>query len=148
LELGRTDRAERNAIAVQVAALAVVTWDEAFSGDVRIGADFIVSRCLPLIGPTVSCRISFGRVPLESISAVNPQRVSITPNGGYPVLRERLQSDPGYDSVPLCFGRSSRGITLWDGHRRMATYWAAGRTDVPAWIATFKRGPGMITVGQ
>lgn len=138
---------DREPLALAVEAMAHGSWDPAFQNDVREGALFMTSRMIALVSPGIDCLIAFGRVPLRSITDVNPMRVAITAEGGYPLLRERLSADPLYDSVPLSLGRSSRGIALWDGHRRMETYRAAGRSDVPAWVATFRHGVGLIRVG-
>lgn len=140
-----TVRLDREPLVREVAALASGSWSPEFQNDVTEGAWFVVARAIALVQGGVDCVISFGRVRLVDIGSTNPLRRAVTAEGGYPILRERLALDPAYDSVPLSFGRSSRGITLWDGHRRMETYRAAGRLDVPAWVATFKRGTGLVS---
>lgn len=137
-------RLDREPLVRSVAGLATGGWDPEFQNDVEKGAWFVVARAIALVGPGIDCVVSFGRVALSSITETNPRRVAVTSKGGYPNLRRRLETDPSYDSVPLSFGRSSRGIALWDGHRRMETYRAAGRSDVPAWVATFRLGSGAI----
>lgn len=117
-------------------------------GDVREGAEFTVGRALGLMGDRVDCVISLGQVALTEVTTVNPDRVAITAVGGYPQLRRMLTRDPSYEAVPLSVGRSRQGTTLWDGHRRFETYRAAGRGSFPAWIATFRRGSGLLYVSD
>ena len=131
-------RLERPRLEDEAFSLAVGTWGQAYVGDVRFCASFLVSRIAALVSPKIDCSVSFGRVPVIGITR-NPSRISVTPDGGYPVLRDLLVSDPSYDSVPLCVGVSKAGRILWDGHRRIETYRSAGRESFPAWIARFVR---------
>lgn len=139
-------RLSRSELISQLTAIASGGWSARFQNDVAEGAAFIVGRALALTSERVDCVFSFERVPIAGITVLNPDRVSVTPTGGYPVLREALQSDPSYDSIPLSIGRSRRGTSVWDGHRRLETYRAAGRIDVPAWVATFRNGSGLMFV--
>jgi len=113
---------------------------------VEEGARFTVARAIALVTDRVDCVFAFGRFPISGVTLLNPQRVDVTPEGGYPMLRSRLEADPLYDSVPISIGRSRRGTSVWDGHRRLETYRAAGRTDLPAWTATFRPGSGLIVI--
>jgi hypothetical protein len=142
----REVRLDRAPLVSELVGLANGTWDMRFRNDVEEGAAFIVGRALALVTDRIDCVLSFERFPLSDISIVNPLRVSVTPTGGYPILRERLESDPGYDAVPLSIGRARGGASVWDGHRRLETYRAAGRSDVPAWVATFRKGSGLFVV--
>ena len=140
-------RLDRGPLVAATIAIASGSWDRPFQGSIDQCAEFVVARAMALVSPSIGASISFSRVRLADITETNPDRVAITARGGYPQLRQRLVDDPGYDSVPVSVGRSSRGITLWDGHRRMETYRAAGRIDIPAWMATFRRGgPGTISI--
>ena len=123
------------------------SWARCYDGDALAIARFTVGRAIALIGPSIDCLISFARAPIESVSIVNPDRIDVTPDGGYPLLRQMLEGDPHYDSIPLSLGKSKRGLALWDGHRRLETYRAAGRVDVPGWISIFRNGSGMLRIG-
>lgn len=138
-------RLDRNPAIEGVTGLAIGRWHDQFKDDVRGEAGFSVARAIALIGPGIDCVFTFERVSLAGITAVDRHRIESTGGRGYPMLRESLLSDPGYDSVPLSVARTSRGITLWDGHRRFATYRSAGRNDVPAFVATFRRGSGLLS---
>ncbi len=139
-------RDHRHLLVRWLAALATGAWDPRFQGDAEEGARFTVSRALPLVRPDIDCVLSLERVSISDVAIVNPMRMEATPFGGYPMLRRRLESDPGYDSVPLSMGRSRQGVSLWDGHRRLETYRSAGRSDVPAWTASFRPGRGLLAV--
>ena len=139
-------RLGREALVSELVDMASGGWDPSFQGDVVEVAGFALARALAVVTAGVDCVISFGRVPLAGVTVWDPARRAITPEGGYPVLRERLRAEPGYDSVPLAVGVSGRGTAVWDGHRRLETYRAARRPDFPAWIATFRRGRGTVRV--
>lgn len=139
-------RLSREAIVQELNSITRGAWDRRFQGDIVPCIRFIVARAIALVNGQIDCELGFDRFPISGITVVNPGRVGITPQGGYPVLRQRLETDASYDSVPLSVGRSGRGASMWDGHRRLETYRSAGRTDFPAWIATFKRGSGLIRV--
>jgi hypothetical protein len=141
-----TSRVDRSPIVDAVASIVVRTWDRGFDGDIIALARFVVSRAIALARADVDCVISFGRVLLSDVAVLDPNRVAVTSVGGYPTLLERLRSDPAYDSVPLSVGCSRDGTSLWDGHRRLETYRAAGRTDFPAWSASFHRGSGRVVI--
>ena len=141
----RDIRLDRTPLVSDLVRVVTRTWDERFDGSVIEIAAFITGRIEGMMDPGMDCVITFGRVPIESITVLNPQRVAVTPAGGYPILARRLASDPSYDSVPIALGRSARGVAIWDGHRRFETYRSVGRRDVPAWTSTFRRGSGLIT---
>lgn len=136
----------RDPIIEGIHGLASGSWDRDFETDVRACSGFMAARIMGLMSDRLDCTVSYGRVAVSSINMVNPQRIAVTPQGGYPILRSRLSLDPTYDSVPLSVGRSARGVALWDGHRRFETYQAAGRNDCPAWIASFRFGTGFVIV--
>lgn len=137
-------RLDRTPLVSALVGMATGSWRASFQEDVCGVAGFMAARIEPLMREDIDCVVSFERIPLGSISQTNPDRISVTPRGGYPMLRHALESDPAYDSVPVSVGRSGRGTALWDGHRRVATYRSAGRQDVPAWVATFRRGNGTV----
>lgn len=139
-------RLSREVLVRELAAMTHGSWDPRFQGDVAPCIRFIVARAIALVSGKIDCEIRFDRFPVSGITVVNPERVEVTPRGGYPILRQRLESDPLYDSIPLSVGRSGRGSSIWDGHRRLETYRAAGRPDFPAWIASFRSGSGLISV--
>lgn len=139
-------RLSRETLVRQLASITHGNWDTRFQGDIVPCIGFIVARAVALVSDRIDCELRFDRFPISGITVLNPERVEVTPRGGYPILRQRLEADPSYDSVPLSVGRSGRGASVWDGHRRLETYRSAGRTDFPAWIATLKRGSGLIRV--
>lgn len=139
-------RRDRSGAVRELIAMAHGGWDPRFQSDIEQGARFVLGRAMALIGDRIDCEVRFGRFPVSGVTVLDPNRLGVTPAGGYPVLRDRLQADPSYDAVPLSIGRSSRGASLWDGHRRLETYRAAGRSDFPAWIASFVRGSGVLRV--
>jgi hypothetical protein len=139
-------RLSREVLVRELAAMTHGSWDPRFQGDVIPCIRFIVARAIALVSDKIDCEIGFDRFPVSGITVMNPERIEVTPRGGYPVLRQRLECDPLYDSVPLSIGRSARGSSLWDGHRRLETYRSAGRPDFPAWIASFRPGAGLLRV--
>jgi hypothetical protein len=127
-------RLSREVLVRELAAMTHGSWDPRFQGDVIPCIRFIVARAIALVSDKIDCEIGFDRFPVSGITVMNP------------VLRQRLECDPLYDSVPLSIGRSARGSSLWDGHRRLETYRSAGRPDFPAWIASFRPGAGLLRV--
>lgn len=130
-----------------MAAVAQRSWADRYDGDARDIADFAAARIEAALRPgRLDCEVSFERVPLSSDWRTNPLRDRIVRPGGAPALRDALSRRPAYDSVPVVVASSGGSVTLWDGHRRLETYRAAGRPDLPAWHARFRSGSGVVTV--
>lgn len=94
----------------------------------------------------LDCTLSYERLLLSVEWRTNPLREHAVRSGGYPALRSLLVRRPDVDSVPLVAASLDGAPTLWDGHRRLETYRAAGRPDVPAWHARFRTGSGLVSV--
>lgn len=108
----------------------------------------MAARVEAALGPgRLDCEVSATRLPLSLEWRTNPLRGHAVRPGGYPALRELLSADPSADSVPLAAASLGEGgVLCWDGHRRLETYRAAGRPDVPAWHARFLPGVGRARV--
>lgn len=139
---------ERAALTRAIHSLAVCTWGDRYDSDARDIADFAAARIEAALRPgRLNCEVRFERVALSLEWRTNPLRDHAIRPGGTPSLRELLRRRPGVDAVPVVVASSPGSpLTLWDGHRRMETYRAAGRVDVPAWHARFSPGTGVVTV--
>lgn len=139
---------ERAQLTARISALAVRTWGERYDADARGIADFTAARIEAALRPgRLDCEVRFERVSLSLEWRTNPLRDHAIRPGGTPGLRDLLQRRVTYDAVPVVVASSSQGpLTLWDGHRRLETYRAAGRTDMPAWHARFFPGTGVVSV--
>jgi len=106
---------------------------------------FLLGRIEPLVSRGLyNCEISFDKIPLQLISVRDADREA-TAEDGYPQLQRDLLSFD-YDSVPIACGRQGERTAVWDGHHRLRTYELAGRGYIPALVATFVRGYGLVTV--
>lgn len=117
-----------------------------FDGDAWAACEFMAARVEAALRPgRLDCAISFGRLPLSSEWRENPLRRRAIRPGGYPTLRAKLEST-SLDSIAIAVASSGEGEIVWDGHRRLETYRAARRPDIPAWRAEFWPGRGVVSV--
>jgi hypothetical protein len=138
-----TDRSWRRAARAAIHAIVTPrTWPASYENSVEEIVLFLVSRVDGAIKPNRDCVVTFERVPLSSISRRNAARK----NDGMAELIRRLSSEPGYDSIPLVLARNESEIAVWDGHHRMRSYERAGRSDIPALVASFKAGDGLVSL--
>jgi len=128
-------------------ASAVRTWDRRYDDDARAIAEFTAARIEAALAPgRLDCEVSFERIPLSTGWRTNPKRGHAVRPGGYPALRQLLGRRGDVDSVPLVAATLDGPPSLWDGHRRLETYRAAGRPDVPSWHVRFRPGVGRVSV--
>ena len=139
---------DRTRLISEMLAAARRTWHPRYDGEAREIAGFVAARVEAALGPrSHDCVITFERASLDAEWITNPLRGHAVRPGGYPQLRSLLASS-SIDSVPLAVASSGAGTVLWDGHRRLETYRAAGRPDVPVWHARFLTGSGSVRVAS
>lgn len=144
LRVGRAARNMAHDIAWEMAR--PWPWGVAYDGDARAQLSFAISRIAGVLSSgRLDCRLSLEMFPTSSPVVMNPERISVIPSQGYPQLAELLRRDRKVDSIPVVVALY-QSATLWDGHRRWATYLSAGREEIPTWACRFSSGSGLLSI--
>lgn len=140
-------RAARQHATERIWELTPRRWGRAYDGDARAQLEFAISRVAGVTSSRrLDCQVDFDMFPLPSVVVLNPER-AVLEGPGYPTLAELLRRDPSVQSIPVVLAVSDLSVpTLWDGHRRWATYLSAGRDSIPAWTCNFSSGTGRLRI--